>query len=76
MQPINDRVCVWLWRKLIKAKGPAPAKTNDDKQKGATLFGTKPPTPKLLKAFGNFRKGALMDKLKVKSLRWCTAHCW
>lgn len=56
-----------MYRKLVKAKGPAGAKTNEEKQKGLTLFGRKPPTPKMLRAFGNFRKGALMDKLKVTS---------
>lgn len=56
-------VLLWLYRKLIKAKGPAAAKTTEEKQKGLTLFGQKPPTPKMLKAFGNF--GGLMDKLKV-----------
>lgn len=56
-----------MYRKLVKAKGPAAAKTNEEKQKGLTLFGQKPPTPKMLKAFGNFRKGGLMDMLKVES---------
>uniref|UniRef100_A0AAQ5YX86 Cyclic nucleotide-binding domain-containing protein n=1 Tax=Amphiprion ocellaris TaxID=80972 RepID=A0AAQ5YX86_AMPOC len=40
----------------------------EEKPKGMALFGQKPPTPKLLKAFGNFRKGGVMDKLKVKPL--------
>ncbi|GLD55073.1 cyclic nucleotide-gated cation channel beta-3-like protein [Lates japonicus] len=62
--PESQKVLARKGRKLIKAKGPAAAKTNEEKQKGLTLFGQKPPTPKMLKAFGNFRKGALMDKLK------------
>uniref|UniRef100_A0A4W6C686 Cyclic nucleotide gated channel subunit beta 3, tandem duplicate 1 n=1 Tax=Lates calcarifer TaxID=8187 RepID=A0A4W6C686_LATCA len=65
--PESQKVLARKGRKLIKAKGPAAAKTNEEKQKGLTLFGQKPPTPKMLKAFGNFRKGGLMDKLKVKS---------
>lgn len=59
-------VCVWLWRKLTKAKGPPGAKTAEEKPKGLTLFGPKPPTPKLLKAFANLRK------MKVQSSLWCT----
>lgn len=43
-----------LFRKLTKAKGPAGAK-EEEKPKGLTLFGRKPPTPKLLKAFANLR---------------------
>ncbi|XP_045919919.1 cyclic nucleotide-gated cation channel beta-3-like [Micropterus dolomieu] len=62
--PESQKVLARKGRKLTKAKGPAPAKATDDKQKGATLFGEKPPTPKFLKAFGNFRKGGFMDKLK------------
>lgn len=51
----------------MKSKAPAGPKTKEEKQKGLALFGQKPPTPKLLKAFGNFRKGGILDKLKVKS---------
>uniref|UniRef100_A0AAQ6IUX2 Cyclic nucleotide-binding domain-containing protein n=1 Tax=Anabas testudineus TaxID=64144 RepID=A0AAQ6IUX2_ANATE len=61
--PESQKVLARKGRKLIKAKGPAAAKTTEEKQKGLTLFGQKPPTPKMLKAFGNF--GGLMDKLKV-----------
>lgn len=58
---------MWLWRKLTKAKGPPGAKAPEEKPKGMTLFGPKPPTPKLMKAFANLRK------LKVQSSLWCTA---
>ncbi|XP_055363998.1 cyclic nucleotide-gated cation channel beta-3 isoform X4 [Betta splendens] len=64
--PESQKVLARKGRKLIKAKGPATAKTTEEKQKGLTLFGQKPPTPKMLKVFGNFRKGGLMDKLKQK----------
>uniref|UniRef100_UPI001ED7DCAD cyclic nucleotide-gated cation channel beta-3-like n=1 Tax=Scatophagus argus TaxID=75038 RepID=UPI001ED7DCAD len=59
--PESQKVLARKGRKLTKAKGPAAAKTNEEKPKGLTLFGPKPPTPKLFKAFG---KGGLMDKLK------------
>uniref|UniRef100_A0A665X3D1 Cyclic nucleotide gated channel subunit beta 3, tandem duplicate 1 n=1 Tax=Echeneis naucrates TaxID=173247 RepID=A0A665X3D1_ECHNA len=58
--PESQKVLARKGRKLTKAKGPAAAKTNEEKQKGLTLFGQKPPTPKLLKAF------ASICKLKVK----------
>ncbi|XP_033181007.1 cyclic nucleotide-gated cation channel beta-3-like [Mastacembelus armatus] len=60
--PESQKVLARKGRKLIKAKGPSTAKTNEEKQKGLTLFGQKPPTPKLLKAFGG-----LMDKVKKTS---------
>uniref|UniRef100_A0A3Q1CEG7 Cyclic nucleotide-binding domain-containing protein n=1 Tax=Amphiprion ocellaris TaxID=80972 RepID=A0A3Q1CEG7_AMPOC len=65
--PESQKVLARKGRKLTKAKGPAGAKP-EEKPKGMALFGQKPPTPKLLKAFGNFRKGGVMDKLKVKPL--------
>uniref|UniRef100_A0A8C5HCE4 Cyclic nucleotide-gated cation channel beta-3-like n=1 Tax=Gouania willdenowi TaxID=441366 RepID=A0A8C5HCE4_GOUWI len=49
---------------LMKAKGPNNAIDEKDKQRGLALFGQKPPTPKILKIF-NFRKGGILDKLKV-----------
>ncbi|XP_054863277.1 cyclic nucleotide-gated cation channel beta-3 [Amphiprion ocellaris] len=61
--PESQKVLARKGRKLTKAKGPAGAKP-EEKPKGMALFGQKPPTPKLLKAFGNFRKGGVMDKLK------------
>ncbi|XP_062297906.1 cyclic nucleotide-gated cation channel beta-3-like [Scomber scombrus] len=56
--PESQKVLARKGRKLVKAKGPAGGK--EDKPKGNTLFGPKPPTPKLLRLFGNLRK------LKVK----------
>uniref|UniRef100_A0A673CM68 Cyclic nucleotide gated channel subunit beta 3, tandem duplicate 1 n=1 Tax=Sphaeramia orbicularis TaxID=375764 RepID=A0A673CM68_9TELE len=67
--PESQKVLARKGRKLIKAKGPAAAKTNEEKVKGLALFGQKPPTPKLLKAFGNLRKGAVKDKAKVRHLQ-------
>lgn len=51
----------------MKSKAATGAPAKEEKQKGLALFGQKPPTPKLLKAFGNLRKGGLLDKLKVKT---------
>uniref|UniRef100_A0A3P9H085 Cyclic nucleotide gated channel subunit beta 3, tandem duplicate 1 n=1 Tax=Oryzias latipes TaxID=8090 RepID=A0A3P9H085_ORYLA len=65
--PESQKVLARKGRQLMKSKAPAGAKTKEEKQKGLALFGQKPPTPKLLKAFGNFRKGGILDKLKVKS---------
>lgn len=64
------------WRKLTKAKAPPAAKTNEDKQKGLTLFGQKPATPKLFRAFGNMRKGGLIDMMKVKYLYISVGPMW
>ena len=46
----------------MKAKGPVAAKVATEKR-GLSLFGPKPPTPKMLRAFG---QGGLLGKLKVK----------
>nr|CBN81805.1 Cyclic nucleotide-gated cation channel beta-3 [Dicentrarchus labrax] len=54
--PESQKVLARKGRKLTKAKGPPGAKTQEEKPKGMTLFGPKPPTPKLLKAFANLRK--------------------
>lgn len=52
----------------MKAKGPAAVKVEEEKKKGLALFGPKPPTPKLLRAFGrNFNK-TFFEKLKVSLL--------
>lgn len=50
-----------------KAAAPAPVKADEEKKKGLALFGPKPPTPKLLRAFGGgpFMKKGFLDKLKV-----------
>uniref|UniRef100_A0A3B5BJ33 Cyclic nucleotide-gated cation channel beta-3-like n=1 Tax=Stegastes partitus TaxID=144197 RepID=A0A3B5BJ33_9TELE len=60
--PESQKVLARKGRKLTKAKAPAGAKTNEEKPKGMALFGQKPPTPKFLKAFGNFRKGGKNDQ--------------
>lgn len=52
----------------MKAKGPAAAKAEEEKKKGLALFGPKPPTPKLLRAFGGNLNKNLIDKLKVTAL--------
>uniref|UniRef100_A0A087XRB0 Cyclic nucleotide gated channel subunit beta 3, tandem duplicate 1 n=1 Tax=Poecilia formosa TaxID=48698 RepID=A0A087XRB0_POEFO len=62
--PESQKVLAKKGRQLVKAKAAAGAPTKDEKPKGLTLFGQKPPTPKLLKAFGNLRKAGLLDKLK------------
>ncbi|XP_058481776.1 cyclic nucleotide-gated cation channel beta-3-like [Solea solea] len=62
--PESQKVLARKGRQLVKAKGPAPAKTNEEKPKGATLFAPKPPTPKMLRAFGDLRRGGFMEKLR------------
>ncbi|CAL8311770.1 unnamed protein product [Merluccius merluccius] len=60
--PASQKVLARKGKKLMKAKGPAAAKADEDKKKGASLFGPRPPTPKLLRAFG---KRGLLEKLKA-----------
>uniref|UniRef100_A0A3P9P2F0 Cyclic nucleotide-gated cation channel beta-3-like n=1 Tax=Poecilia reticulata TaxID=8081 RepID=A0A3P9P2F0_POERE len=63
--PESQKVLARKGRKLMKAKGPAAAKVEEEKKKGLALFGPKPPTPKLLRAFGgNFNK-KMFNQLKV-----------
>ncbi|XP_072307430.1 cyclic nucleotide-gated channel beta-3-like [Eucyclogobius newberryi] len=62
--PESQKVLARKGRKLMKAKAATGGK-EEEKPKGLTLFQAKPPTPKLLKAFGNLRK---MSKLKVPTL--------
>ncbi|TDG97141.1 hypothetical protein EPR50_G00222700 [Perca flavescens] len=50
--PESQKVLARKGRKLMKAKGPAAANAEVEKKKGLVLFGPKPPTPKLLRAFG------------------------
>lgn len=52
----------------MKAKGPAAAKVEEDKKKGLALFGPRPPTPKLLRAFGGTINRRFLDKMKVNTL--------
>lgn len=61
---------------LVKAKVPAAAKANEEKPKGLVLFEPKPPTPKLLKAFGHIGKGDLIGKLMVQSSHFFTQTSW
>ena len=52
----------------MKAKGPAAAKAAEDKKKGLTLFGPKPPTPKFLRLFGaGLNIQSLLERMKVKT---------
>lgn len=51
----------------MKAKGPAAAKVEEEKKKGLALFGPKPPTPKLLRAFGGNINKTVINKLKVRT---------
>ncbi|TRY56029.1 hypothetical protein DNTS_013859 [Danionella cerebrum] len=63
--PESQKVLAKKGRKLMKAKGKtAPVKDEGEKKKGLALFGAKPPTPKMLRAFGGFGKGGLLEKLK------------
>nr|XP_055038296.1 cyclic nucleotide-gated cation channel beta-3 isoform X1 [Misgurnus anguillicaudatus] len=66
--PESQKVLARKGRKLMKAKGPAAAKADEEKKKGLALFGPKPPTPKLLRAFGGggaaFIKKGFLDKLR------------
>uniref|UniRef100_A0A3P8XAP4 Cyclic nucleotide-binding domain-containing protein n=1 Tax=Esox lucius TaxID=8010 RepID=A0A3P8XAP4_ESOLU len=64
--PNSQKVLAKKGRKLMKAKGPAAAKAEEDKKKGLALFGPKPPTPKLARVFGGFGKGGFLEKLKVQ----------
>lgn len=65
---------LYLCRKLMKAKGPAAAKVEEEKKKGLALFGPKPPTPKLLRAFGGTINKKFIDKLKVTT-PFCPNKC-
>ncbi|TNN72228.1 Cyclic nucleotide-gated cation channel beta-3 [Liparis tanakae] len=61
--PESQKVLARKGKKLMKAKGPAAAKVEEEKKKGLALFGPKPPTPKLLRAFGgNFN---ILKKMKT-----------
>ncbi|XP_061821848.1 cyclic nucleotide-gated channel beta-3-like [Nerophis lumbriciformis] len=63
--PESQKVLARKGRKLMKAKGPAAAKAEEEKKKGLTLFGPKPPTPKLLRAFGGGFNRKTLEKLKA-----------
>ncbi|XP_068566197.1 cyclic nucleotide-gated channel beta-3 [Cebidichthys violaceus] len=63
--PESQKVLARKGRKLMKAKGPAAAKAEVEKKKGLALFGPKPPTPKLLRAFGGNINKNFMDKMRT-----------
>ncbi|XP_032359568.1 cyclic nucleotide-gated cation channel beta-3 [Etheostoma spectabile] len=60
--PESQKVLARKGRKLMKAKVPAAANAEVEKKKGLALFGPKPPTPKMLRAFGGNTN--LLSKLK------------
>ncbi|KAM8881638.1 cyclic nucleotide-gated channel beta-3-like [Synchiropus picturatus] len=62
--PESQKVLARKGRKLMKAKGPAAAKAEEEKKKGLALFGPKPATPKLLRAFGGTLNKKMIEKLK------------
>nr|XP_057916781.1 cyclic nucleotide-gated cation channel beta-3 [Doryrhamphus excisus] len=70
--PESQKVLARKGRKLMKAKGPAAAKAEEEKKKGLALFGPKPPTPKLLRAFGGGLNKTMIEKLKSAAVcqRW------
>uniref|UniRef100_A0A8C1U771 Cyclic nucleotide gated channel subunit beta 3, tandem duplicate 1 n=1 Tax=Cyprinus carpio TaxID=7962 RepID=A0A8C1U771_CYPCA len=68
--PESQKVLARKGRKLMKAKGKAaPVKDEGEKKKGLAMFGQKPPTPKMLRAFGGFGKGGLLEKLRQQKKR-------
>ncbi|CAJ1081899.1 cyclic nucleotide-gated cation channel beta-3 [Xyrichtys novacula] len=62
--PESQKVLARKGRKLMKSKGPAAAKAEEERKKGLALFGPKPPTPKLLRAFGGNFNRAVIDRMK------------
>uniref|UniRef100_A0A8C9RKE9 Cyclic nucleotide gated channel subunit beta 3 n=1 Tax=Scleropages formosus TaxID=113540 RepID=A0A8C9RKE9_SCLFO len=70
--PESQKVLARKARKLIKSKVPGAAAAGDAEQKkGMALFMPKPPTPKMLRAFG---KGGILQKLRV--LESCSSCSW
>ncbi|XP_045919971.1 cyclic nucleotide-gated cation channel beta-3-like [Micropterus dolomieu] len=63
--PESQKVLARKGRKLMKAKGPTAAKADEEKKKGLALFGPKPPTPKLLRAFGGTINKRITDRIKA-----------
>ncbi|XP_031440321.2 cyclic nucleotide-gated cation channel beta-3-like [Clupea harengus] len=64
--PASQKVLARKGKLLMKAKGPAAAKAAEDKKKGLTLFGPKPPTPKFLRLFGaGLNKQSLLERMKA-----------
>uniref|UniRef100_A0A3Q1HT69 Cyclic nucleotide gated channel subunit beta 3, tandem duplicate 1 n=1 Tax=Acanthochromis polyacanthus TaxID=80966 RepID=A0A3Q1HT69_9TELE len=66
--PESQKVLARKGRKLMKAKGPAAAKAEEEKKNGLALFGPKPPTLKLLRASGGSINKNLIDKMKVATI--------
>ncbi|XP_065114607.1 cyclic nucleotide-gated channel beta-3 isoform X2 [Paramisgurnus dabryanus] len=64
--PESQKVLAKKGRKLMKAKGKAVPE-DKERKRGLDLFGPKPPTPKLLRAFGGFGKGGLLEKLRAQA---------
>uniref|UniRef100_A0A8C2AR97 Cyclic nucleotide gated channel subunit beta 3, tandem duplicate 2 n=1 Tax=Cyprinus carpio TaxID=7962 RepID=A0A8C2AR97_CYPCA len=63
---LNDILIHYPESQKVLAKGKtAPVKDEGEKKKGLAMFGQKPPTPKMLRAFGGFGKGGLLEKLRV-----------
>ncbi|XP_060950301.1 cyclic nucleotide-gated cation channel beta-3-like [Limanda limanda] len=62
--PESQKVLARKGRQLLKAKGPAAAKTAQERKKGHTLFGTRPQTPKLVRLFNDMRKAGFFGGLK------------
>uniref|UniRef100_A0A3Q4GYY2 Cyclic nucleotide-gated cation channel beta-3-like n=1 Tax=Neolamprologus brichardi TaxID=32507 RepID=A0A3Q4GYY2_NEOBR len=72
--PESQKVLARKGKKLMKAKGPAAAKVEEEKKKGLALFGPKPPTPKLLRAFGGTINKRFINKVKVTT-PFCPNKC-
>uniref|UniRef100_A0A3P8W1E5 Cyclic nucleotide gated channel subunit beta 3, tandem duplicate 1 n=1 Tax=Cynoglossus semilaevis TaxID=244447 RepID=A0A3P8W1E5_CYNSE len=72
--PESQKVLARKGRQLLKAKGPAAAKAAEEKQKGLALFGQKPPTPKMVRAFADLRKKGLLEKLKKNAAEMKRKH--
>ncbi|XP_055363997.1 cyclic nucleotide-gated cation channel beta-3 isoform X2 [Betta splendens] len=62
--PESQKVLARKGRELMKAKAPAAAKVDEEKKRGLVLFGAKPPTPKLLRAFGGTINKTIINKIK------------
>uniref|UniRef100_A0A3P8VT44 Cyclic nucleotide gated channel subunit beta 3, tandem duplicate 2 n=1 Tax=Cynoglossus semilaevis TaxID=244447 RepID=A0A3P8VT44_CYNSE len=68
--PESQKVLARKGRQLMKAKGPAAAKAEEDKKKGLALFVPKPATPKLLRAVGGSLNKTVVDRIKVTAPHW------
>ncbi|XP_056155225.1 cyclic nucleotide-gated cation channel beta-3-like [Lampris incognitus] len=66
--PESQKVLARKGKVLMKAKGPGATKAVQ-KRNALTLFGTRPPTPKLFQVLAAFGKGRFLEKLKVDNTR-------